>query len=311
MRPIDGETVRLLTAKCASAGTCRIYYDLAPSGSVHQGILRTLLYAQQLSVELRDAGIRCELTIRINDRAPVRGGPSADERHADIGRRWRDCSDPHSGRSWPELFREEIEAILAALNFKARVLDASAIYTDAAFQDFAWSITARHRFFPGMDGVVHPVSAETGRRILWSDVFWSDDRLMARDPDQPSPVFVSRDFGGGLIGYRLETALMWRHFGFDLDLHAANQSFNYRGSVQISQTLFGSHAVSPRLGIVLGEDGKMMSKSRCNFVPVVDTLRDDGAFDALAAGLSAQKWWRDLRRDWHTAGQAAATSSRK
>jgi len=292
-RPVDRETLQVLTERCAGRGVCRIYFDLAPSGNVHPGILRALLYARQLTVQLAQAGIRTETLIRVNDRAPVRSGVSAQRRGASSNRRWRDFVDPVSGRSWPTLFREELEATLYALGFDAHVLEASSLYSDPAFQDLAWDIIDRHRFFPQMRQTIYPVSRATGRMYV-TDIIWHDGRLTALCLESRQTQIVSRDFDGGLIGYRLENALMWRHLGIDLDLHAANQSFNYSASAQISDALFGAVAAAPRLGIVLGDDGKMVSKSRCNFVPVIDTVRQ-GDIHALCEYLSAPPWWRDLR----------------
>ncbi|MET0868660.1 MAG: hypothetical protein ABWY35_11190, partial [Pseudorhodoplanes sp.] len=200
---------------------------------------------------------------------------------------------PVGGRSWPALFREELEAMLQALGFEAQVLEASGLYNDPAFQDLAWNIVNLHRFFPQMQQTVYPVSQATGR-VHVTDTIWRDGQLTALCLVSQQTQIVSRDFDGGLIGYRLENALMWRHFGIDLDLHAANQSFNYWASVQISYALFGAVAMAPRLGIVLGENGKMSSKSRCNFVPVIDTIQQ-GDLHALCEYLSAKPWWRDLR----------------
>ena len=283
----------LLKDRCGTRGRCRIYFDLAPSGQVHPGILRALLYVRQLSVELSAAGIGCETLIRVNDRAPVRSGVSAERRNAQSGRRWCDFVDPASGKTYPELFRDELDAILHAIGFDARVYEASAIYGDPAFQDLAWEIVDRHRFFPQMRQTVYPVSRATGR-VYVTDTVWRDDQLTALCLESRQSQIVSRDFDGGLIGYRLENALMWRHFGIDLDLHAANQSFNYQSSVQISYALFGAIAAPPRLGIVLGDDGKMVSKSRCNFVPVIETMLKY-ELDALCEYLSQPPWWRDLR----------------
>lgn len=292
-RPVDRETLQALTDRCTERGRCRIYFDLAPSGNIHPGILRALLYARQLSVQLAQAGIRTETLIRVNDRAPTRGGVSAERRDAPSNRRWCDFRDPVSGRSWPALFCEELEAILHALNFDAQVLEASHHYGDMAFQDLAWDIINRHRFIPYMEQAIYPVSRATGRMYLTKTI-WHGDRLTALCIETQQTQIVSRDFDGGLIGYRLENALIWRHFGIDLDLHAANQSFNYQASGQISNALFDTVSAAPRLGIVLGENGKMVSKSRCNFVPVIDTIRQ-GDFHALCEYLSAPKWWRDLR----------------
>jgi lysyl-tRNA synthetase class I len=291
-RPVDRQTITLLTDRCAARGRCRVYFDLAPSGRVHPGILRALLYARQLSGELAQAGIGCEILIRVNDRAPVRGGVSAERRNAQPGRRWRDFSDPATGKAYPELFRDELDAILRAIGVDARVLDASTIYNDPAFQNLAWEIVDRHRFFPQMRQTVYPVSRATGRMYV-TETIWRDGRLTALCLESRQSQIVARDFDGGLIGYRLENALMWRHFGIDLDLHAANQSFNYHGSAQISHALFGAIAVPPRLGIVLGDDGKMVSKSRCNFLPVFEAISKHGP-DALCQYLSQRPWWRDL-----------------
>ncbi len=227
IRPVDRETISLLKERCAARGRCRVYFDLAPSGEVHPGILRALLYAQQLSGELAQAGIGCETLIRVNDRAPVRARASAERRNAQSGRRWRDFADLASGKTYPELFRDELDAILRAIGFDARVFDASSIYGDPAFQDLAWDIVDRHRFFPQMRQTVYPVSRATGRMYV-TDTIWRDGQLTALCLESRQTQIVSRDFDGGLIGYRLENALMWRHFGIDLDLHAANQSFNYQ-----------------------------------------------------------------------------------
>ncbi|MET0869230.1 MAG: hypothetical protein ABWY35_14090, partial [Pseudorhodoplanes sp.] len=157
-RAIDRETLQVLTDRCAGRGRCRIYFDLAPSGNVHPGILRALLYARQLSAQLGQAGIRTETLIRVNDRAPVRGSLSAERRGAQPNRRWRDFHDPVDGRSWPALFCEELEAILRALGFEAQVLEATSLYRDPAFQELAWKIINLHRFFPQMQQTVYPVS---------------------------------------------------------------------------------------------------------------------------------------------------------
>ncbi|MCI0560111.1 MAG: hypothetical protein MN733_16600 [Nitrososphaera sp.] len=294
----DIKTEVALVERCRQRRACCIYYELAPTGNVHPGIVRSLLYISSIASAVEQNGIKARIVIRLNDRSAVRVSLRSRVVTQWVGMRYADIGNCWFKESLYQMFCREVQEIVERLRlFGVEYITVTQIYENSQFQDLLWcnlkkvyELWSRRKVSRQM---FYPLVQAT-RKLYTTEIFWEGNAPIYRYLETGECGPITRSISGGLLAFKLEAALMWRHLDVDLDVHATNHLESFKVSVDLFKQLYDDAApLAPRLGVILGSDHRMMAKSRGNFEPVIDTLAT-GEFENLVNTLRRRKCWKDI-----------------
>lgn len=271
-----------------------IFYELAPTGMVHVGVLRTLIRMKQLRTALLESGEQVVSILRVNDRAALRCADSHSHSHDYRGFPLTRVPSPIPGHE--SYYHWSVADILRVLDLYSIPFDRVCTMTDVCEIDaFRQGVSlALQRLDEVLDRVsdsqrVPPEffrpSCDSCGRTYYAKVLTLDSSgcgmyvCSVCGYEGTFSVFENR----GLITFKIEMALTWKALDVSFDCHGVN----HYEAVNTSRTMyralgFGEPPGTCMVNITLGPDGKMVSKSRGNSKAVSQmTDEERGVVEAL------------------------------
>lgn len=277
-------------------------YELAPTGRVHAGIVRTLLYADSIRQEFKAAGCSTDFILRINDVAAEKSlKTDQNPNGAGIAARMRDRDNPEITAM--ERLQMDLGDTLAAFNIDvSRIERVSDIYLNPRFHSILEAIAhqaPRVRAILTRDiskeaTLFHPVCANCSRLYgasLETGFAALSGSYRCRNCNFEG-VFDART-SRGLLAFKVESAAMWSYLEADIDLHGQDHIEAYETSVKIAAQLSTRIAIPGRVNLTFNSMGEKVSKSRNNFVPVTELGRKRQ--DLLRTMILGTGWHLPLR----------------
>ncbi len=258
-----------------------LYYELAPTGSFHPGLLRTSLQIQSLKDSLNKAGLAARCVLRLNDRYVLRSIDYSTEVGGHLMIPLTMVPSPIGGHdNFCQWSINDICAALEACDCKFdEVRYVSELYDSQEFKDLAADALLEK------DSLLRYIGDhQQSRPSFFSPVCPRCSRMYAGFTESMSGqgVGIYRCSAcelrfrfdvlksPGLINFKIETALTWRILGVSVDVHGTDQRAAARVSAGVYKILFQDEApLRHCVNCVLGSDGKIMHKSRRNFRPVL------------------------------------------
>lgn len=305
--PRESECLYWPTPACLARSLPRedcnvVCYELAPTGRVHAGIVRTLLYAEKLRRELAAMGKTGRMVLRVNDRAAEKG--TGDKTVGDGAA--LAAFLPARGvpaRSALEQLLEELEVCSKRFGTAIDHVEfVSTVYTNPRFRtllsrcltranDIRQQL-ARHQ---ASDVVLFRPLCARCRRMYCA--------VVTGEASSGRGVYVCRKCGyselfdaglsEGLLAFKLESAVMWEYFHAEVDLHGQDHIEAYEASAALATTLGLRRPLAGRVNLTFNSQSQKVSKSDNNFVPVVDL--DQRQTAELRRLILATPWSRPLR----------------
>lgn len=261
-----------------NASEINIYYELAPTGLVHLGILRTMLRMNEIRHLLIQEGLNPKTILRINDRYVFHQNLNLQDANSFEGVKLGHIHSPSSKyENFLEWSVDDIKKVIDIFDIKIdRLFYIDDLYKSPKFQELIWSSFDQRNFIEKIirmsakkpKDFFHPACDGCGRMYFTS-------LNIVKNICKYSCSFcgyngnISPDINGGLVTFKWETALTWKYCNIHVDIHGANHQRAAITSLRIFTELFNSHPPSfYELNLTLGNDGKAMSKSKANFIPV-------------------------------------------
>lgn len=278
------------------AGRITLYYELAPTGDVHAGLLRTLLWLDTLRGKLSARGRNVQAVLRINDRTAI-SPANANLRSPE---KWyRHCDDVgfrDTGLSFLDFFNQRIASVLSAMSLKhVRVLRVSDLMRRTAFRRRLWRVIRQESVVrsvlrvPQSREIVFPYSGDP-RRKFTSRFIWIGDLPFCYDVVERTFTAVDEDLNGGFVQFRLESALTWAYFDRCIDFHGDDHAAAFRSSRRLLLTVRPQADVREALvNTIIADDAGVLRKSKANFTPVLDLIELFSAESVRTALLSFKR----------------------
>lgn len=273
--------------------------ELAPSGRVHPGIVRTLLYAKAVQDCLASHDKQADILIRVNDLAAIRDG----ERGARaLGRPLIMDATTAIGQDPLQQLLADLDCCQATFSIRiSRIVRSSECYDDQAFRSLLVKSLAQA---PTIEEVLRRRQRHPGP--LFTPLCTACRHLYSVDllpADAGHGWYRCRNCGAeggydvatsaGLVGFKLESALIWRYLDISADVHGQDHVEAYDVAAELSRVIHGAPPVAGRVNSTFNNAGEKVSKSRRNFLPVAEM--DERQGDQLLALIKRTSWRQPIR----------------
>ncbi len=254
-------------------------YELAPTGRIHAGIVRTLLYADTLRNLLAQTGSSSRLIIRVNDRAGNKERPSSSTgAGASLA-----ASMPAKGgigTSALEQLLTELSTCAAHFGVQIDQVDlVSTVYANERFRGLARKLIGQAAAIRNALSRCQTTSVVLFRPLCAVCRCMYSAELPAASWDGHGTYnclrcshsgSFSAESSEGLFAFKLESALMWEYYRADVDLHGQDHVEAFQTSSAITTLMSWHVPLAGRVNLTFNTDGQKLSKSRDNFVPIVE-----------------------------------------
>lgn len=273
-------------------------YELAPTGRIHPGIVRTLLYADTLRKLLEADGCASRLVVRVNDRAGSKDRPSSSELGVVLAGPLP--AKGVSGVSALEQLLKELSACSRHFGVHIDQIDlVSKLYASDTFRRLTREV------IKNAAAVRHLLSKyQTTPPVLFRPLCAACRHMYSADLPTNSldgcgtyrcrrcgyVGTFSAEESDGLFAFKLESALMWEYYQADVDLHGQDHIEAFESSCAIATLLSWRVPFAGRVNLTFNSAGKKLSKSRDNFVPVVEL---DFLLQGALKDLVSKTPWRE------------------
>lgn len=277
-------------------------YELAPTGRVHAGIVRTLLYAEDIRRRAATNAKTCHLVLRLNDRAAQKG-TRVDSLMVGAEIAANMPARTSTSLTAIQQLREDID--VCATRFGVRIEQiqlVSTLYKDPKFLGIV-----NHALERAEDIRRELCHRQTAPVTLFHPLCGRCQRMYCAVPTLESwvgkGVYRCRACGHrdvfnatsseGLLAFKLESSMMWEYFDAKVDLHGQDHIEAFDASAALSSMLSYRTPLLGRTNLTFNSAGKKVSKSADNFVPVAEL--NEARCDELKARMVATPWSRPLR----------------
>ena len=281
-----------LSLRCDDRRTCSIYYEVAPTGRPHLGILRCLVYIRNIASAMRENGIDSHITLRMNDRSAVTPSRARGLLSYFRGYQYKDLTRP-DGKSLFECADEEFTKVARyVLGPEIAISYVSEIYSREEFIDIVWGNLEKFSSWQAGRQLFYPKATSSSK--LYDTRTWrSGTGFEYETTDHLEWGSVNSDVNGGLYAFRVENVACWKLFSVDLDIHADNHTSVFKECAVFFAELFETEPpLASHIGLSIALDGRMCAKSEGNGLPVLDLIEKYG--ERAISVLALAKPWRPI-----------------
>lgn len=287
-------------------------FELAPTGRIHPGILRTLAFAERIQQTFLTFGKSIEFVVRVNDLAPEKGASIS---QYSIGRR--------IAASVPSNVREEstaLQSLICELSvlydrigyLRPKIILMTELYAKSGFRESLNCVYNNrveiHRILSkyknGRTDIFYPICPECHRihSVDFDDIQQGRECMCACRACGNVFLFDALE-SIALVSFKVELALVWNALNACIDLHGQDHIEAYGVSTEIFHAIgYSSPPLPARVNLTFNSDGQKISKSECNFPPVLDM--NDVDLEELLGIIDSTIWWKPMRlRGWRGANE--------
>jgi len=257
-----------------------LYYELAPTGNVHPGILRTFIRMNAVRNLLINEGAKVSSLLRINDRYILKSIKYPPNISKYIDNQLKDAPSPVEGfRNFFEWSKTDIENVIKLFDIKIDTTYlVSEMYKSEKFKKLIEKVILKKKKIleilsesqKSEPQIFHPICSNCKKmyHLTVSELnSRGEGRYICKNCGNQSKFSVYKN--PGLLAFKIETALTWKFFNISMDFHGLNHVEAVKCSKKIFKELFDSEPpLSYVVNLTLGRDHKMASKSHCNFKPI-------------------------------------------
>lgn len=285
------------------SGTHNICYELAPTGALHAGIVRTLLFGQRIIRECDENGLSAKFLIRINDLAPQK---PMQRTIASIQGLYSAASQPSwrkNHRSALEQLKSEIADVCHRLRLNvSEIILVSDIYRSTKFRTFL-ARSLEHSF--AIEDKL--ASLKSSPVQLFFPYCPSCSRIHSSAPSRHSSInsttykccvcqttyHYNPLANKSLITFKLELALIWQSLNVSIDLHGQDHAEAFHAALTICDLCgFNVKPAPGRVNSSFNGQRKKLSKSQFNSKPVVDFTSVD--MECLFDLVNRTPYWKPM-----------------
>lgn len=256
-----------------------LYYELAPTGYVHAGIIRTMLHLEKIKSELIKKGFNVSSMLRINDRYVLKSKNYIDKSRFYFNTPLLYTPSPVSKYSnFLEWGISEIFSSMEKFELKFdKIFFVSEMYESKGFKDLVDIFYLKKdkvtKYLGGGQNKIKPLFhplCEKCKKIYYAETSlinqFMNGKYICKYCGCESTYLIHEN--KGLISFKIETALTWKYINADIDFHGTNHEDVAKFSEKIYEILFNdSPPLLYEINVTLGNDKKMLSKSKKKFLP--------------------------------------------
>ena len=286
MRNLFDNQIPRLYSYLMNHGTVILYYELAPTGLVHLGVLRSLLRIKELKEYFNNRGNDIKLILRINDRYVSKNNKNLKDSSKYEGVQLRNVPSPEAGfSSFLDWSLNDIYHIIETYDIAFdQILFVDDMYKSKQFQQLIWDTVRRYNELEKIIGesikqypqLLHPLCNKC-MRMYGTNIVKDNDVYLYHCTYCNNDGKINSHINDGLISFKWETALTWKFLNVSIDTHGLNHLNAAEVSKKIYQELFDIEA--PQfftINLTMGDRNSIVSKSQANFVPVSLLTRNYG-----------------------------------
>jgi lysyl-tRNA synthetase class I len=257
-----------------------LYYELAPTGLVHSGILRTLIRLNTLRNLLIERGLNVVSVLRLNDRYVLKSSRHLLNPSPHINSQLINVPSPEpSFSSYFDWSKADIQKAIKMFGITIdKFLLVSGMYQSNEFKGLIKEVLLKKtevlRIISDSQkaptSIFHPLCTNC-QKMYYDEV--SDISLNGKGE------YVCKNCGHksqfsvyenqGLLAFKIEIALTWKFLGVSMDFHGLNHVGATECAEKIYTLLFRmSPPLSYVVNLTIGADHKVVRKSLGNFIPV-------------------------------------------
>lgn len=255
-------------------------YELAPTGLVHPGILRTLIRLNTLRNLLVKGGLNVISVLRLNDRYVLKSSPYLSNSSPHINSQLKNVPSPEPGfSSYFDWSKADIQKSIEMYGITIdKVLLVSDMYQSNKFKKLIKKVLLKKtevlRIISDSQDVppriFHPLCTNCQKMYYdqVSDISLSGEaEYHCKNCGHESKFSVYDN--QGLLAFKIETALTWNFLGITMDFHGLNHIKAVECSAKIYTLLFHRRPpLSYVVNLTIGDNHKVVHKSLYNFIPV-------------------------------------------
>lgn len=281
-----------------------ICYELGASGSIHAGSLRAFYFAEQVQRAVAMAGKNIRYILRLNDLAPAKVDDGSKAAGGTAGARIAGEIYRNDGQTLLDRLKEEVQIVYARTGWKPpQLIMVSEIYKSELFIErleavLFWEseiVEKLSKYKQSPVSIHYPICPRC-RRVRSSAPMvhgceknkWECIACHAK-----FEFFPGRSLG--LVTFKLEQALIWQFCSTLVDVHGQDHVEAFDASCELVRAFdLGSIPLAGRLNLVFDQLGAKLSKSKKNFMPVVDLSTGD--LQELISTYERTAYWRPIGR---------------
>lgn len=256
-----------------------LFYELAATGLVHAGILRTLLRIDSVRAELVKRGLKARFVFGLSDRAALKSTNYLDKPRPFLGRQLKDVPSPEpTAESYFDWSCLDIRKTVSDYDIRVdEFLSDDAFYQSERYRSLTREALLKKREvietlakFQKEPRLFQPLCSNCRKMYCCavSDITPDGEGWYHCHNCEFSSAF-SIYTNGGLLSFKLELAIKWEWLGVDMHFTGIDHLPAIQSSREVSAVLFRERPIHfYLLNLTSQGEGGVMHKSLRNFTPV-------------------------------------------